>query len=1145
MTGATAAYTYTGATAVNGGTLKMGSNNNLWNTAPAVTFANANGSATIDLNGTTQTFASLTVGGASGGANTAGTLATSGGTLNLNGALTFTATGNPTATQQITGGTLNLGAATRTFTINDSTGAANDFQISSSIIGAAAVGITKAGAGALTLTGANTFPGALTLQAGTTVLANTNTMSSILINLGTNTTVVVTNAGGAGSGNFNAATGATTPIIQLHIDGPGSNGTIAMANGFNSNSAVNPTFDVNNNGSGNTGNVIQLNGALATNTIGTGTISVTGGNGYSLQITNGLTMTAGGAGAAIFNPTTANMSIGALTGGAALAYTFDLDGTSTGNFVTGAITTGTATSIALTKSNTSTWTLAGNSTYSGGTNVQNGTLVLAVAANTLPTANNAGVVLGTSSTSGLLQFGNTTVGAVTQTLNQTNATSVLSANSTTLGSNSVVGGAPNGGSVSGNSVLTLNISTGFTDLYQGSIGGAGLYQNNINLVKSGGGILELNQNLSAWTTTSGVTPTLTVAGGVLQLDATATINTAVFNTGGIINDQGYTAGPNFSLTITGGLITINTATDTFASAGTTASSHGVVALNFPKNTAVADYNGSNMYLGAIGARIYAGSSLTPTSSAIGYQFGGGGNWGALGTTVVGGGGGYLQVATANVVTGNFNVTIGDNGSYNSGAGLFGSASTVEFTAPQNFTGNLILAGGSFAFSNVNQFGSAASVVFNGGNLLFDKGTTTDVSASLSLAGSYAYNIDTNGNNVIFATALANTGGTATGGLSKIGAGTLTLAATTANTYTGATTIYSGTLKLDMNAAGINNIVSTSSPLQLFGGTLAINGHGSTTQNSQSFNGATIGGNAFTVISPSFSATSSGSGDLTIGLGALSRTAGATAQITFGTNATAANSPITASNLTASTLITDANSVPYLTIGTTDWAAGNAGATAIVGGSTVAGFYTTLASGGSGTFTAAENADYSNAAGNFTITAGSGAVSLGSFRFSNGAVAHSLVLGTTAGDVLQAGGFLINSSANTTAPIVSGGHLTSLAVGGDITFIVDNGAYVNGNTGNYVNVSSIIQDNGAGHTGVTITSSTGSLYYASVATSTYSGVTTVAGNALLDLSAGATIQPNANSPIGNNNGAASNFVINGGVIYTNGNAITINPAPFTR
>ena len=85
--------------------------------------------------------------------------------------------------------------------------------------------------------------------------------------------------------------------------------------------------------------------------------------------------------------------------------------------------------------------------------------------------------------------------------------------------------------------------------------------------------------------------------------------------------------------------------------------------------------------------------------------------------------------------------------------------------------------------------------------------------------------------------LANNSG---GGLTKIGTGTLTLSA--ANTYTGATTIAAGTLKLGTAAALLPN-----SPITLAGGTLDLNGY--TITNAISGSGTVSNGTFLTTLSP--------------------------------------------------------------------------------------------------------------------------------------------------------------------------------------------------------------------------------------------------------------------------------------------------------
>ena len=72
------------------------------------------------------------------------------GTLTVANDVTYLASGNPLGAT-ISGGTLDLGNATRNFVINDSSTAAVDFTISSSIANAGV--INKSGTGVLTMSG--------------------------------------------------------------------------------------------------------------------------------------------------------------------------------------------------------------------------------------------------------------------------------------------------------------------------------------------------------------------------------------------------------------------------------------------------------------------------------------------------------------------------------------------------------------------------------------------------------------------------------------------------------------------------------------------------------------------------------------------------------------------------------------------------------------------------------------------------------------------------------------------------------------------------------------------------------------------------------------------------------------------------------
>ena len=89
---------------------------------------------------------------------------------------------------------------------------------------------------------------------------------------------------------------------------------------------------------------------------------------------------------------------------------------------------------------------------------------------------------------------------------------------------------------------------------------------------------------------------------------------------------------------------------------------------------------------------------------------------------------------------------------------------------------------------------AANIHFYGGTLQWASGNTQDISAGIApIAGGQTAILDTNGNDVSFATGLSGSGG-----LTKVGGGVLTFLGATVH---GATTISAGTLQLGNGAAG--------------------------------------------------------------------------------------------------------------------------------------------------------------------------------------------------------------------------------------------------------------------------------------------------------------------------------------------------------
>ena len=183
-----------------------------------------------------------------------------------------------------------------------------------------------------------------------------------------------------------------------------------------------------------------------------------------------------------------------------------------------------------------------------------------------------------------------------------------------------------------------------------------------------------------------------------------------------------------------------------------------------------------------------------------------------------------------------------------GAGTLILGGNNSYSGGTTVTGGLInfLAGGL----------GTGTITVNGGGLQWAAGNTSDISAQLAAIGSGGATFDTNGNNVSFATTL-----TGSGGLTKAGSGTLTLAAL--NTYVGGTTINGGTLAVAQDG----NLGATGGGLIFGGGTLQLLG-AFTSARSVALNGAggtidTNGNNAM------LSGSIGGAGGLTkVGAGTL-------------------------------------------------------------------------------------------------------------------------------------------------------------------------------------------------------------------------------------------------------------------------------------
>jgi fibronectin-binding autotransporter adhesin len=266
------------------------------------------------------------------------------------------------------------------------------------------------------------------------------------------------------------------------------------------------------------------------------------------------------------------------------------------------------------------------------------------------------------------------------------------------------------------------------------------------------------------------------------------------------------------------------------------------------------------------------------------------------------------------------------------------------------------------------------------------GQTLSVSNGISMAASSTLTFSGAGNQYI--TGVLNDGGGG-GAISQLGTGTVVL--TASNSYTGATTVDSGTLELNFAASGApsSNIAPSGSALRIGGGTLLINGGSG--GGSQTFASSdTTPSQGLTTVELVKNGTAPTLNMGTIAVDTSSSNAGGL--IDFVGPATSSDgldaSPIAATGTiqignsqlgTGNILLDSTSAVPFGVVGqpgapntVTDFAAVSSGV--VVGGSTIGGFYTPLPTSGGESFTGTTNYDVTTA-GEIRISSNSTLTSL--------------------------------------------------------------------------------------------------------------------------------------------------------------------------
>ncbi|HEX2830690.1 MAG TPA: autotransporter-associated beta strand repeat-containing protein [Burkholderiales bacterium] len=812
--------TYTGMTSIEEGTLRATDSGALGTSAGGT---GINNGATLELQG------NITIADALNTNAGGGTLLNASGNNTLTGA--FSSGGAATIVQS------DAGLLTMTGPV---TGSAVTFQGASDITVSGVInngsnGITKAGTGTLTLSGANTYTGATTINAGRVIATNSGSLGTAAagttvangaaLELQGNITLAdalsIAGTGIGGNGAVRNLTGSNTLSGTVTLTGASTLQTDAGTLTLSApNSITGAGQNVTFQGAGDTlvsGTITTGAGTLTKE--GAGALTLSGNNTYTGTTTiNAGTLTAtnsGALGTSAGGTTVANGATLALQGGITIADALTIAGSGVGG--NGAVRN-----------------VTGNNTLTGAVTL-NAASTLQSDAGTL-TLNNAFAVNGAQD----LTFQGAGDGAISGAINTTSGSLTKNGTGTlTLsGLNNYQGGTSiNAGtlvaasnSALGNPAGTATVANGATLSLQGGIS----IVNPLNIAGTGVGGNGALRNLSGNNTVGGAV-TLTGASTIQSDAGNLTLNNANAITGTNQNLTFQGAGDAFvsGIIATGsGTLTKNGAGTLMLSgantyAGTTAINGGtLVALN---NTALGAADGT----AGTGTTVANGANLTISGVvAIGNEavtLNGG-----LALTGVGSASlaGPVTLATADsTITVNGSDLLTLSGAIGDGAGSFGivkagtgflalnGANTYDGTTTVN-AGTLIAnnasslgstTGGTIVANGANLTIAAAigneAVTLNGGTALTGQGGGASLSGPITLATADS-TITVNG-------ALTLSGpigdGAGTFGITKAGTGTLALAG--ANTYDGVTNINAGTL-IASNASALGSTT---------GGTTVANG----------------------------------------------------------------------------------------------------------------------------------------------------------------------------------------------------------------------------------------------------------------------------------------------------------------------------------
>jgi autotransporter-associated beta strand protein len=806
--------TYTGATTINAGTLQFARTASLYNgTTASWTAANikvgSGATLMLSVNGTGQF-----------GTSDVTTLLT-----NLGGANGGSAGGF--AAGSVIGFDTSSSSTTISDNIADTTGS-----------GGGSLGLTKAGANTLTLSGNLSFSGGVTGNAGSLILSGPlNFGGGITVNGGT---LRIGNGTSSNAANYTGPTTINGGTLTVSLNGTvfdkdvTNNGNLNIADGVaqtltgNISGTGNLTYTtvaaksnvisgVNNSYTGQTSitSSVQIskladlgvNSSLgAPTTVANGTINLNqtlssnarllyvGSGDTSNRTINFLNNTGG------FNSEISSSGSGALvltsdltTSGA--AKTLVLSGNNTGNnMIQGIIpdaSGGNATT--LVKSGAGTWVLTGANTFTGTMTIGNGSLSVAMVGNANSSSNlgaNGTINIGSTTTAGTLVY--TGVGETTDKVinlaGTTGGAGIQADNASgtlKFTSNFTAAGA-------GSKTLTLS-GNGNAEIAGSVVNNTG---NTTSLTKSGTGTWTLSGN----NTYGGATA---VNGGILVFSNTAAKATGAVTAGasgsiglGVGATSGDFSEANVQTLFNTGNLLVNTSNITLNVASSLALD--TTAGNFTQSSALMAAR-ALIKLGANTLTLSANSTYTGTTAI---------NAGTLEIASTGrlGGGSYSGNITNNgafIYSGTNSQTLSGVISGTGALSQNNASSTLTLSGNNSFTGGTTLSAGTLQVGDANALGTSGNITFSGGTMSFSStGAGADYGSRIKNSTS-AIILDTNGQSVTFSSAIGNSNAN---GLTKNGSGTLTLSG--ANDYTGATTVNAGTLSVvgsvASSAIAVNN-----------------------------------------------------------------------------------------------------------------------------------------------------------------------------------------------------------------------------------------------------------------------------------------------------------------------------------------------------